>query len=294
MADLATLKSQRATLKSKLTRFKNYFDSINKETLSDEIINELQCRLDIVQPVYNEFDEIQFQIEQLSITGNELESQPDEAERTEFENKYYKLIGNISSLISKYNSDNNSNNSDPNGGSVVNSRHSVAMSNSLQSLVKLPAIQLPTFDGKYGSWLEFKDSFIALVDGNNTLNNIQKFYYLRSSLSKEVLEIIKSIEVSDANYSVAWQFLQDRFENKKLIIYNHIRAIFEHPCLISESYKDLRNLYDSVIKHLRSLKSLGENTDAWDRLIIYIMCSKFDPITRRDWETHKYESIYQQ
>lgn len=159
----------------------------------------------------------------------------------------------------------------------------------LQSLVKLPPIKLPSFNGQYSTWLEFKDAFMAMVHNSPGLNDIQKFYYLRASLDRDVLEIIKSIEVSASNYTFVWQFLIDRFENKKLIIHNHIRAIFEQPNIIKESYVDLRNLFDSITKHLRSLKTLGEQTDSWDRLIIYIITSKLDLITRRDWETYRYE-----
>lgn len=160
--------------------------------------------------------------------------------------------------------------SDSARGSVVNS---VAANNAglnlhsldcLQTLVKLPPIKLPSFNGQYSSWLEFKDAFMAMVHNSQGLNDIQKFYYLRASLDRDVLEIIKSIEVSASNYTTAWQFLIDRFENKNLIIHNHIRAIFEHPNIIKESYVDLRNLFDSITKHLRSLKTLGEQTDSWD------------------------------
>lgn len=50
---------------------------------------------------------------------------------------------------------------------------------------------------------------------------------------------------------------------------------------------ELRHLFDSFTKYLRALKALGENTDSWDRLIIYILCNKFDSMTRRDWEGFK-------
>lgn len=42
-------------------------------------------------------------------------------------------------------------------------------------------------------------------------------------------------------------------------------------------------------KHLRSLESLGEQVDSWDRLILYILAQKFDEVTRRDWESYPCE-----
>lgn len=72
-----------------------------------------------------------------------------------------------------------------------------------------------------------------------------------------------------------------------MIIHSHIRDIFEHPKIVKESHVELRNLFHTYTKHLRALKALGEETESWDHLIIYIMCNKFDAVTRRDWESFK-------
>nr|CAI5839136.1 unnamed protein product [Callosobruchus analis] len=122
------------------------------------------------------------------------------------------------------------------------------------------------------------------------LSPIQKFYYLRSSLGKDPLQVIESLDVTSANYDNAWQLLTDRYENQNLMVHGHIKAIFDHPAVQKESHVELRNLFDSVSKHLRSLKSLGEEVEKWDGLIIYILSSKFDSVTRRDWEAYKYEN----
>lgn len=67
-----------------------------------------------------------------------------------------------------------------------------------------------------------------------------------------------------------------------MIVYSHIHDIFEHPKMVKESHVELRHLFNSFTKHLRALTALGENTDSSDRLIIYILCNKFDNVTRRD------------
>lgn len=46
MAEFASLKSKRTAIKAKLTRFKIYFDSINKESLESNTINDLCVRLE--------------------------------------------------------------------------------------------------------------------------------------------------------------------------------------------------------------------------------------------------------
>ncbi|KAJ8933280.1 hypothetical protein NQ314_014108 [Rhamnusium bicolor] len=81
----------------------------------------------------------------------------------------------------------------------------------------------------------------------------QKFYYLRSTLNKEVLEVIKNLEITGDNYEVTSKLLQERYENKGLLFHNHIKAIVEYPNVQYESFKELRALYDTFKRHLRAL-----------------------------------------
>lgn len=54
--------------------------------------------------------------------------------------------------------------------------------------VKLPVIDIPKFSGDYSEWLSFCDAFSSLVHTNRSLNNIQKFQYLRSALMGSALK----------------------------------------------------------------------------------------------------------
>lgn len=256
--ELQGLKAKRSQIKGKLTRYKNQFDKLDKQILNSKLISELEIRLEKVSPIWDEFNEIQGQIELIEAV--------EDGEADHFESCYSELISFMQALCR----DANKTNETAENASEVSARSSICGhgGGNLQSLVKLPPIKLPTFNGHYDSWLEFKDSFKALVHDNNALTDIQRFYYLRSSLEK-AQQIMKSIEVSSKNYSIAWQMLEERFENKKLIIHNHLKAIFEYPSLTKESYLELRNLFDNVTKHLRSLKSLGLQTDTWDCIVIY-------------------------
>lgn len=49
--------------------------------------------------------------------------------------------------------------------------------------VRLPDVKLPVFSAHPDSWLNFYDLFLSLVHSSHQLPNIQKLYYLRSSLS---------------------------------------------------------------------------------------------------------------
>nr|CAI5856489.1 unnamed protein product [Callosobruchus analis] len=182
-------------MKNLLTRSMTFFESLDKENVNDEELNEITSRLSKIAPLWDAFNEVQSKIEEFDATKD------GDLQREQFEE---------------------TSNAPPVVRSIVSSGSN---NNAGDNLVKLPAIKLPTFDGHYHNWLEFKDSFLALVVGNQYLSDIQKFYYLKTSLDKDVWDTVKFIEVTADNYHSAWRFLVERYENKRLIVFNHIQAI---------------------------------------------------------------------
>ncbi|KAI5645574.1 putative peptidase (DUF1758) domain-containing protein [Phthorimaea operculella] len=59
------------------------------------------------------------------------------------------------------------------------------------------------------------------------------------------------------------------------------------PSITKESSPQIRKLIDVTLKNIRALKLLGESTEHWDTLIIYMIVSKLDQSTEREWEQHK-------
>lgn len=151
--------------------------------------------------------------------------------------------------------------------------------------IKPPPINLPSFNGSYDQWPNFRDTFKAIVDENENLSDIKKLYYLRLALKGVAAEIIASIEVSAENYQVAWKLLEGRFENKRVLIHHHLQALIKFPAIQKESHSSLRQLLVTTEKHVRALKKLGQPTDQWSTILVHLMTAKFDNITKRDWES---------
>lgn len=284
MADISDIKVKRGVIKTQLTRFSTFFQRINQNEINLAVIKELSARLNKIQECYEKFDSLQ----------NELEVRiPEELtsnSRLEFEDTFFSVTSQAEMIIESFYKNNEHENENQNENSSVRSSNSISgdvnVTNS--NFVKLPTIRLPTFNGDYGNWLEFRDLFNALVDENASLSPIQKFYHLKTCLSDEPKKIIAKLDTTASNYNIAWESLKERYENKGLMIHNHIKGIFEMPSLNRESHVELRDLYNSINEHLMSLKSLGENVDTWDRLIIFILTQKFDNATRRGWESYKF------
>ncbi|XP_030750174.1 uncharacterized protein LOC115877962 [Sitophilus oryzae] len=281
MAELDLLIRQRAAVKGNLTRQKSYLEQIQDEEISERIVVELKLRLSKVEVLLDKFYEIQDEIES-KVEENQLGAQ--EQERENFEVSFYSTAADFQEILNGIETRNVSQN-DSNGMVPTENVSSVVP----QKIVQLPALKLPTFSGRYDAWVEFRDAFKALIHENSGLTNVQKFYYLRSSLKDDSLNLIESIPVSDSNYQDVWRLLHDRYEQKSLLIHNHLRSLFEYPVIDRESHANLRTFFDSMTKHVRALKILGEETDKWDRILIYLFCTKMDKNTRKEWEIFDYK-----
>ncbi|XP_018405553.1 PREDICTED: uncharacterized protein LOC108781929 [Cyphomyrmex costatus] len=248
--DMTALVRRRATIKSQLTRIYNYVISLSVDLVD---VSECQVRTQKVKDLWIEFDVIQSKIEDIDTSEAQL------VERSNFESV------------------------------TVEQGRQQAEASRVESIqqgkVRLPALDLPKFDGTYSQWSLFRDTFQALIEKNTTLENVQKFYYLKSCLQGNAVQVLQSLEMTADNYTIAWDLLKSRFENKRLLIHHHIQALFDTSPLAKESSVQLRKLIDDIQKHLRALKTLGEPVESWDSLIIHMTASRLDHPTRRKWES---------
>ena len=77
----------------------------------------------------------------------------------------------------------------------------------------LPKVKLPNYDGKLSEWHNFWNLFKSLIDSRTDLTPIVKFNYLIQSLSKEPLDIVKGVLVTEENYPTALSLLEQRYGN---------------------------------------------------------------------------------
>ncbi|XP_059054462.1 uncharacterized protein LOC131848562 [Achroia grisella] len=271
MAEEKELIKKRGSFKGRLTAFINYLHTLTDEPLSLSDARELQLRMGKIESLYEQYDQVQLRLECI-VDNNEEQFK----ERSEFESQYFKAIAKAQGLqnvnvetMSNMGSD---------GGTRASNNH---------KLVRLPTIQLPRFSGSYDDYLEFRDTFTSLIHNNDEIDEVNKFHYLRASLEGSAAVVIQSVEFSSSNYAVAWKLLCDRFDNKRLLIQNHVSSLFNVEAITKESSANLKRLIDQVNKNLRALESLGEPVKHWDTLLIHIITHKLDSKTYREWEEFK-------
>lgn len=275
---LKKLKSKRGILKAQKTNFKKKLDEFEpKISLSDVELCELEDRVQKMEETYSTFQGIQ---EEIEYSTDELDSELEE--RTSFEESYFQLVARARALINK----NNAVNDDIR--SIASAGHSsVSQSGGDLSGIRLPQIPLPKFSGNYGSWLEFRDLFVSLIHSSSNLVPIQKFHYLRGCLQDSAAEVIKSLDFCAANYENAWTTLCERYDNNRLLVHMHLKALFELEVIDRESADKIRCMIDNVSKGLNALKTLNQETDHWGVLIAYLVSTKLDRSTEREWEKFK-------
>ena len=127
-----------------------------------------------------------------------------------------------------------------------------------QVQVKLPKIDLPTFDGNVLCWQPYYQSIKVSVVDNSALAEVQKLEYLMRSLKGPAAEAVKGFAVVQENYQPVLEALKERFGHPRLILDAHIRSLIHLPRLNSDDALSMRKFYDQVVGHVRSVESMGE------------------------------------
>lgn len=121
----------------------------------------------------------------------------------------------------------------------------------------------PNLGGDYKEFSSFIDLYGALVDKNTSLSEIEKFNYLLSVLDGPPLSLIRTIPRTSDNYEIAYNTLNNRYSNKRIIAQMHSAAIENTSKINADNSIALRKLLDTFSENLAALKDLNFNVDAW-------------------------------
>ena len=197
--------------------------------LNDLTIASLEARLPLLERMFDQFCEVQDEIEMLD------EAEIERNVRNLYVTAYCDLKARLQSRIDEI--------------KAVTAQP--AGNNARSSTVKLPRLNLCKFSGKSSEWLEFTSSFNSTIDTNPDLSKIEKFQYLRSCLSGEALKTIQSFDMTEESYEEAKRVLKARYDNIRWIMNSHISEIFHASQASDGSPARLRALSDAITSHLR-------------------------------------------
>ena len=115
----------------------------------------------------------------------------------------------------------------------------------VNSGVRLPKLDVPTFDGGILHWKQFWEQFCVSVHDRTSLTDAEKLVYLQHALKGgSAKAVIEGLSQSGEQYSEAVQCLVSRFDRPRLIHQTHVMMILETPQLRDGNGKELRRLHD--------------------------------------------------
>ncbi|XP_053392033.1 uncharacterized protein LOC128554743 [Mercenaria mercenaria] len=139
--------------------------------------------------------------------------------------------------------------------SFFDKQHSLKVKS--ENTVKLPKLDMISFNGDKLQWPEFWDSFSRAVHENDKLSSVDKFNYLKGKLYGETRSAIAGLAMSNENYDIAIQILKERFGDQQDIIDLHYKGLV-NVASPRDTTESLRHFYDKIQKHLRSLVVMHE------------------------------------
>ncbi|VDI45432.1 Hypothetical predicted protein [Mytilus galloprovincialis] len=126
---------------------------------------------------------------------------------------------------------------------------------------------------KQSKWQPFWDSFSAAVHDNLSLNDVQKFNYLKSQLFGEATQCIAGLQITNTNYGQALHVLKQRFGQPHKIVQTYMQSLISLPSPTS-NITHLKKFYDSMENYIRGLESIGESHESFGSLLVPIILNK--------------------
>ncbi|XP_039309629.1 uncharacterized protein LOC113004665 [Solenopsis invicta] len=251
--------------KSQITNLTNLLDKGAVDNAA------LKLRIARLTDVYHSFEDQNLELEVLDPNDNHQE------EFLSLQTRFFDLAGRIESILNVRNASDPSTSSNASQSDAADSVTAVK-----KRRIKLPEAPLPTFDGKFESWLSFKNAFRSMIGDQNDLTDIDKLHYLRSALKGEAANKIKILEIDGISYAKAWELLERSYEVKRILVHRHISCIVNLPALDKESTAGLTKLADDTQQHLASLAALGASVGT--DMIVYHLESKLPKGVLKEWE----------
>ncbi|XP_076384127.1 uncharacterized protein LOC143261990 [Megalopta genalis] len=262
--------TERGSVKARLTIFKRFLES---ESANADLM-ALEKRVRANESLYELFNNVQTRIECAVIGTPQEEAQL--AEREQFEDSYFSAMSKAEARLLEARGDSATATSSSN-------RVTPSLSDALPA-VRLPTIKLPIFEGDCNQWIRFRDTFISLVHDSERLGDIDKFNYLTSSVTGAAARVIESYSVSAANYKLAWERLQEKYNDPKLLATHHLNSILDVEPLKKPSGKGLSEFVDTAINNVRALESILKPAELWDALISACLARKLDAGSLDEWD----------
>lgn len=252
------------------------YNSIQGVNAEDQTETELESYLQVLESDYKDCRKYHTQIQQSD----------EERDDTSISYEKEDIMGTIRSTYRHFWTllTERINNKKKNTPKVKETQSDANKSTFLHSDLKLPRVELPSFDGKYEDWIPFYNLFTATVHNNTNLEPVQKLHYLLKSVTGEAHQHIRNLTLTDDHYQTAIDLLKDQYDHQRKTAHCYMRKLLDYPTIKTESSKEFKDLLATIKDCSASLGQLNLPVKQWDYILLCIMQTKIPNKTYRDWE----------
>ncbi|XP_035896555.1 uncharacterized protein LOC118509117 [Anopheles stephensi] len=237
---------------SQFHNLENYMNSYTAEQAS-----QCDVRLQTLENCWKTYDKIQTALEDSEEAEEELTRLL--KERNDMYDRYCLIKGFLTSNVQDMNS------------TVIETKPNTTIPVAASPHVRLPKINLPTFDGKITEWLSFKDRFTAMIASSTEIPDVMKLEYLLASLKGEVAKRFEYVSIAAENYHTTWKELLDRYDNVRALKREYFKAIFSVAPMKDDSIEELRRVTDEFTRLTQGarFKYYNETSSGLRRVMSY-------------------------
>ncbi|XP_033363105.1 uncharacterized protein LOC117241248 [Bombus vosnesenskii] len=127
------------------------------------------------------------------------------------------------------------------------------------------------------------DSFLSTIDRSKRLTSVQKFHYLRSSLTLKAARSIQSLALTESNYAIAVDVLKEKFDCHRQICMRHLDLLFDYPKIVKETPEAIDDFLETVKINIQALENLGDPITS-NTVLLKLLTWKLPPAIIRKWQ----------
>lgn len=147
------------------------------------------------------------------------------------------------------------------------------------------------FTGRHEAWAAFHDLFEVEVNGREDLEPVEKLICLKEACTGLAQKALGTWPITAANYPLAWAALQAKYNDPYATKARLINGMFRSTRQAEETYEGLRSLQDTPEIALQQLRSMGEQTQHWDVMIIHAILRRAPHKTVEAWEKTRDQAL---
>ena len=107
-----------------------------------------------------------------------------------------------------------------------------------------------------------------MIHNDNKILFIDKYYYLRTYVKGEALDVVKDFPLTDASYLSAWKALKAFYENKRRLTNMYLQKLLSVKPMKGESHATLNKVTKEINGPYEALKALDSAT--MEQVVVYL------------------------